>query len=104
MLPGLQPIAGSSPTVLLLGSLDARIDLVTAIPNDIGAFLREKPSIRMIGLNGGTACKVFERKCRAPVPADVQVIPLPSSSSAHAAMSFAQKVEAWSVIRSFTSC
>jgi len=86
------------------GSLDARIDRNTMVPNDIAAFLHAAPSIQMIGLNGGMAVNIFDRYCRASMRPDVQVVPLPSSSSAHAAMSFAQKLQAWSVMKKFTGC
>ena len=81
------------------GSLDAAINLRTALPNDIPALLKERPSIRVIGLNGGTAGDVFRRKLPALLGGSLQIVSLPSSSSAHAAMSLAAKIDAWSVLQ-----
>jgi TDG/mug DNA glycosylase family protein len=81
------------------GSLDAAIDLRTAVPNDIPALLAANPSISVIGLNGGTAADTFRRRFPALWGGGLRIVSLPSSSSAHAAMSLAAKVAAWSALQ-----
>ena len=75
------------------GSADSRIR--DAVPNDIAGFFREHPSLRLVALNGTTAGRFYHRI--GAVPGLPSVI-LPSTSPAHAAMSFAEKVQRWSVI------
>jgi hypoxanthine-DNA glycosylase len=71
------------------GSLDADIS-DDSIPNNFRAFLHAHPEIRLIGFNGGTAAKLYERHV-IPTLTDAQrAIPtaaLPSTSPAHAALS-----------------
>ncbi|HTV97102.1 MAG TPA: DNA-deoxyinosine glycosylase [Steroidobacteraceae bacterium] len=82
------------------GSLDADIS-DDSIPNNFRAFLHAHPEIRLIGFNGGTAAKLYERHV-IPTLTDAQrAIPtaaLPSTSPAHAALSFAEKAARWSVV------
>jgi hypoxanthine-DNA glycosylase len=78
------------------GSLDANIrDL---IPNDFKGFLREHRDIALICFNGQTAAKLFERYVAPDLPDAMGKIArkiLPSTSPAHAAMRFEQKLELW---------
>jgi hypoxanthine-DNA glycosylase len=78
------------------GSLDTNIDRKTLVANDFAAFLREHPQITRIVFNGGTAEACFKRHVSHLI-AEVQIhcVRLPSTSPAHAAMSFAQKLDAW---------
>lgn len=78
------------------GSLDSSIDLASAEINDFSAFFAEHPTIRRICCNGQAAARIFQR--RVPqhlVPAGAQVLTLPSTSPAYAAMQFARKLELW---------
>jgi double-stranded uracil-DNA glycosylase len=80
------------------GSLDADIDLASVIANDFPAFFLRYPQIERIGLNGGTASRLFERLVVPTLDAqwsDVERIRLPSTSPAHAGMSFELKRQAW---------
>jgi len=79
------------------GSLDAAIDRASATPNDFAAFLARYPRIRRVLCNGGTAHDLFVRRVLPDLPkADrLQVVRLPSTSPAHAALSFADKLDAW---------
>jgi hypoxanthine-DNA glycosylase len=83
------------------GSLDAAIDLATVIPNDFRTFLRAHPAIGLICTNGGTATRLYRRLVLPGLPAAARALPvqpLPSTSPAHAAMRFEQKLEQWRVV------
>jgi hypoxanthine-DNA glycosylase len=81
------------------GSLDAAIDFSTVQPNDFVTFFREHPYIQLVCFNGAVA----ERCYNTHVLPTVRDIPisyarLPSTSPAHAALSFQDKVAAWRAI------
>lgn len=83
------------------GSLDAAIDRETASPNDFALFLREHPGIRRVCFNGQKAAAMFERLVLVGIAerADgLSFITLPSTSPAHAAMSFEEKLRNWSIV------
>lgn len=82
------------------GSLDNAIVRRTATLNDIEGLVEQHPSIKMIGLNGKTAATFFSRKYSHLHSANLQIVTLPSSSSAHA-VPFDAKVQAWSVLQDF---
>jgi double-stranded uracil-DNA glycosylase len=75
------------------GSADSRIK--NPVPNDIAGFAREHPTLRLVALNGSTAGRLYHRFAEVPGLASV---PLPSTSPAHAAMKFSEKVRAWKII------
>jgi hypoxanthine-DNA glycosylase len=76
--------------------MDAAIDMDSAKVNDIKALLHRHPEINVICFNGGIAEKVFKKRV-LPLLGDfsVKYIRLPSTSPAHASMSFENKVMAW---------
>jgi double-stranded uracil-DNA glycosylase len=79
------------------GSLDAAIVPTSEIPNDIAGFVRTHPGINTIFFNGAKAEKLF-RKHVATSPQwkpGIQLHYLPSTSPAHAALPFKEKLEAW---------
>jgi double-stranded uracil-DNA glycosylase len=76
------------------GSADSRIR--HPVPNDIAAFARAHPSLRLVALNGNTAGRLYHRFAEVPALACVT---LPSTSPAHAAIPFEEKVRAWKVLR-----
>lgn len=79
------------------GSLDADIVGKSIRPNDFAAFLAKHPAIRRICFNGGTAEASFRRHVLPGLDAArYELIRLPSTSPAHAALSFGQKLAAWS--------
>ncbi|MFO1466769.1 MAG: DNA-deoxyinosine glycosylase [Steroidobacteraceae bacterium] len=82
------------------GSLDADI-ADDAISNNFRAFFHAHPHIRLIGFNGATAAKLYERHVM-PTLSDEQrgiaLETLPSTSGAHAGVAFTQKVERWSIL------
>lgn len=78
------------------GSLDAALrEIERAALSELVATL---PALRAIGFNGATAAKIGRK---ALGPTHLTLIDLPSSSPAHAAMSFAQKAERWKYLREF---
>ena len=78
------------------GSLDGALREVerAALPQLIATL----PALRAIGFNGATSAKIG-RKALGTTP--LTLIDLPSSSPAHAAMTFAQKAERWKSLSEF---
>jgi hypoxanthine-DNA glycosylase len=80
------------------GSLDSAIVPASIAVNDFAAFFSAHPQLRLIGFNGATAARLFERQVLgrvATIPAALQLLRLPSTSPAHAAMPYAAKLAAW---------
>ena len=78
------------------GSLDAAIVAESVVVNDFSAFFTVHREIRQIFFNGAAAEAAFRRHFRA-VP-ELLALPqqrLPSTSPAHAALSYAAKLAAW---------
>lgn len=79
------------------GSADAAIEAGTERANDLAGFLAGHPGIARIRFNGAAAERLF---CRLVLPglpnADrLDLRRLPSTSPAHAAMRFEEKLEMW---------
>lgn len=68
-----------------------------AVPNDIPSLIRRYPGIRKIVLNGRLAEKLYRKHSADRI--DRPAVALPSTSPAHAAMSFPRKRKAWGVIK-----
>ena len=80
------------------GSLDA--DISDEEPNPVGKFVRET-GVRAVFLNGGKADAAFRQFIADGLPGGVAVARLPSSSPAHAGLTFDEKLEAWRTIAPF---
>jgi double-stranded uracil-DNA glycosylase len=82
------------------GSLDTAI-AEDAIPNNFRAFFHAHSHIRLIGFNGATAAKLYERHV-IPTLTDRQRSiardTLPSTSAAHASLPFVKKAARWSLL------
>jgi hypoxanthine-DNA glycosylase len=79
------------------GSLDSAIEGDSIVVNDLAGFLVWHPRIDRICFNGATAEACYRRHI-SPValPGGApEIIRLPSTSPAHAAMDFAAKLAAW---------
>ncbi len=76
------------------GALDADITCVTL--NDIPGLVKKHPTIRALFLNGGTAYSIYRKNFEAKI--EIPSFRMPSTSPAHAAMSYEQKKKAWSGI------
>jgi hypoxanthine-DNA glycosylase len=84
------------------GSLDSSIRMETAKCNDFPAFLQRNPEIASICFNGKKAAELFARLAAKPLLRQyphVHLEVLPSTSPAHASMTFAEKLQRWSVVK-----
>ncbi len=78
------------------GSLDAKLSNIET--NDFGSFLARHPGIGLICFNGSTASRLYFRRVLPgllPPYAAIRREVLPSTSPAHAAMPFQQKLSRW---------
>lgn len=75
------------------GSLDAAIRDPAA--NDLLALVETLPALRVVAFNGGKAAKLGGQL----IGDRVETLALPSSSPAHATLSFAAKAEVWGRLR-----
>jgi len=84
-------------------SLDADIDKSSIIVNDFAAFFAGHPHIRQVFFNGATAEQAFRRYVLPDIDAEDLVLQrLPSTSPAHAGMSYQQKLQRWQSIKLIT--
>jgi hypoxanthine-DNA glycosylase len=80
------------------GSLDASIVHSSVVPNDFAAFIESHPGIGLVCFNGGKAADLYRRLVLHGLPARMQSIryqTLPSTSPAHAAVPFEEKLARW---------
>lgn len=79
------------------GSLDAAIRPDTLVPNDFAAFLQAHPHLIRICFNGAKAATLYRRHVRPQLPPtqSLQYLDLPSTSPAHAAAKFDEKLAVW---------
>lgn len=80
-------------------SLDADIETASVTVNDFAAFFRSHPHIQRVYFNGSMAEQSFNRHVLPGLsgPA-LQYQRLPSTSPAHAALSFGQKLAVWQAV------
>ena len=84
------------------GSMDHAIDMTTVLANDFNGFLKTHRQIRAIFFNGRKAEELFRRLVLPQLAQPFRQIErhlLPSSSPANAAMSRAQKMQHWQIVR-----
>jgi hypoxanthine-DNA glycosylase len=77
------------------GSLDADIQRKSATANDFRAFLAENTHIDRIAFNGKKAEQLFRAMVPRKLYEPIQLIGLPSTSPAYAAMPFEGKLSLW---------
>ncbi len=81
------------------GSLDADIVKESVRANDFAGFFAAHPAVERVYFNGGAAETNFRRHVLPGLPGTtLRMLRLPSTSPAHAARSYAEKLAAWSVI------
>ena len=80
------------------GSLDSAIVAGSIIPNDFNSFFNTYKNINLIAFNGQKAAQTFKTKVAKSFEFDIETITLPSTSPAHASMSFEEKLKAWKAI------
>lgn len=82
-----------------VGSLDTKIKRESEVGNDFAAFFRSHPQITQVFFNGAKAEACFRSQLQAEVDiSTIHLLRLPSTSPAHATLSFAAKLNAWRVI------
>ena len=79
------------------GSLDSNIAANSARANDFPQLLQNYPEIKAILFNGATSEKYFKQLVvpRLDAGYDIELLRMPSTSPAHAGMSFERKLDAW---------
>ncbi len=80
------------------GSLDNKIDSKSIVANDFNTFFQQHPNIERLFFNGGKAEQVFKQHVLPSLDEPFKQISqtrLPSTSPAHAVMTFEQKLHAW---------
>ena len=84
------------------GSLDADIEKSSIVPNDFNAFFKRQSNITHVFFNGSVAEGIYRSKVLPGLSTQsLQYTLLPSTSPAHAAKSFDEKLAAWRAILFF---
>ena len=81
-------------------SLDSDVVESSIVPNAFPSFLRSHPRIHTVCFNGTKAEESFQRHALPKLGAlgDLAYYRLPSTSPAHASLSFAEKLAAWRTV------
>jgi len=77
------------------GSLDSAIKKESVKANDFAALFEQYPDIEYVFCNGGASFQWFNRLVLPSLSKPVLMTLLPSTSPAHAAMSFDEKLNQW---------
>lgn len=82
------------------GSLDTAIDKSSIVANDFATFFLDHPDINRVFFNGASAEQSFRKLVLPTLPDGLQLRlqRLPSTSPAHAASDFQQKLQRWQLI------
>jgi hypoxanthine-DNA glycosylase len=82
------------------GSLDSAIETSGADVNDFAGFFDRHPRIRQVCFNGRKASELYETLVRPSLGGTApDTVVLPSTSPAHAAMPYTEKLRRWSVLK-----
>lgn len=84
------------------GSLDSAIVGASVIPNDFARFLARHTAIKSVYFNGSKAAVLYRGLVIPQLPPKLQKldhVQLPSTSPAHAGMTFVEKLRRWSRVR-----
>ncbi len=84
------------------GSLDVAIDVRSAAVNDFGRLFADRPTIERVFFNGKAAAEIYRRRVLPALDTggrDAALCVLPSTSPAHAALPFDEKLRRWAVVR-----
>ena len=82
-------------------SLDADIEIASEVPNAIVQLLKTQRTLQRVCFNGTKAAQLYRRHIAPQLPDDfhhIEYCPLPSTSPAHAGMSYAAKLNAWRAV------
>jgi hypoxanthine-DNA glycosylase len=77
------------------GSLDSAITRDSVQANDIPGLLGEFTQIKAVACNGATSANYFRKLVLPQISPSIELLKMPSTSPANAAMNFAQKLAAW---------
>jgi hypoxanthine-DNA glycosylase len=78
------------------GSLDSSIRKGSRVPNDFQSFFSQHPDIKLVCFNGAEAEKSYNNYVLPALAINgLKYVRLPSTSPAHAALSFEKKVALW---------
>ena len=77
------------------GSLDSSIARDSVEANEIPALLDEYPGVRAVACNGASSANYFRKLVLARISPSIELLQMPSTSPANAAMNFEQKLAAW---------
>lgn len=83
------------------GSLDSAIEHASIQPNDLATLYAEHPGLTHVFFNGAKAEEIYRGFVLPKLAADqahLHYERLPSTSPAHAAMSYQEKLKAWSKV------
>jgi hypoxanthine-DNA glycosylase len=83
------------------GSLDSAIVSSSIVINDFGQFFARHQSIALVCCNGRKAAELYRRRVQPTLPSAPAALPtvvLPSTSPAHASLSFAEKLARWRAV------
>ncbi|OYU42936.1 MAG: DNA-deoxyinosine glycosylase [Burkholderiales bacterium PBB4] len=79
-----------------VGSLDSSIEPDSIEANDFASFYQSHTAIRAVFFNGAAAEATYHKQVLPKLPVlPLRYTRLPSTSPAHASLSFAQKLDAW---------
>ncbi len=84
------------------GSMDAAIAMHSATANDFRGFYAEHAKLELICFNGRKAAELYKRLVAPQGISTIGAIEMktmPSTSPAYASMTFAEKLDQWSVMR-----
>jgi len=84
------------------GSLDSSIVGASVEVNDFRGLFRVQPQLELVFFNGAKAAELYERRVLPGLNGEFEHIRyerLPSTSPAHAAMRFEEKLERWSIVK-----
>jgi len=77
------------------GSLDSAITRDSVEANDIPELLEEFTLIKAVACNGASSANYFRKLVSARISPSIELLQMPSTSPANAAMNFEQKLAAW---------
>lgn len=81
------------------GSLDSAIQNDSQKLNDFPSLLQQYPTIHSVFCNGATSFNVFSKKVQPLMHKPLRIYQLPSTSPAHARMTFFEKLHRWSEVK-----
>lgn len=87
------------------GSLDSAIEESTIKINDFARLFNSFGNIKQVFFNGGTAQALYKKYVYPDLPAKYKAFnhtKIPSTSPAYAAMSYQDKLAAWSVLKALS--